>query len=133
MKAGIIIGIPMPPLRAMKLAVPVVCALLTSACGHTHVVGSSRTVDLALTEYRLIPQDVRVSAGQLTLQVRNDGRLTHNLVVSNNGQPEASTPPLAPGQSLALTVTLAPGKYSMASTILSDQALGEYGTLKVTP
>ena len=35
----------------------------------------------------------------------------------------------APGQSAELFATLAAGKYLMASTILSDQALGAYGTL----
>ena len=132
MEGGIIIGIPMPGLRAASLLVIVLSAVLIGGCGHTHVVGSSRTVDVALTEYRLIPQDVRASAGQVTLLVHNYGRLTHNFVVSLDGQQQGQTPPLAPGDSVGLTLTLSPGTYSMASTLLSDQALGAYGTLKVT-
>jgi hypothetical protein len=31
-----------------------------------------------------------------------------------------------------LTVVLPPGSYTMASNLLSDTALGEYGTLTVT-
>jgi len=86
---------------------------------------------VALTEYRVMPQSIRASSGQLTILVRNDGRLTHNLVVSSNGQPVGSTPPIAPGASTSVAVDLVPGKYVMSSTILGDQALGEYGTLTI--
>ncbi len=88
---------------------------------------------MALTEYRLHPQDVRVSAGLLAIFVHNYGRLTHNLTLSIDGLGAGSTGPLLPGQSTELVVYLTPGRYVMASTILSDQALGEYGTLTVTP
>jgi plastocyanin len=103
-----------------------------SGCGHTQQVGADRTLSVGLTEYRLNPQSAHVGAGTLTLLVRNYGRLTHNLVISMNGQATASTRPLAPGQSTTLTVSLTAGSYQMASTILSDQALGEYGTITVT-
>jgi hypothetical protein len=36
-----------------------------------------------------------------------------------------------PGQTVDLPVSLTPGKYSIASTIQSDQTLGVYGTLTV--
>ena len=87
---------------------------------------------MALTEYRLRPQDVRVSAGPLTIFVHNYGRLTHSLAVSLGRSSAGSTGPLLPGQSAILSLYLTPGHYLMASTILSDQALGEYGTLSVT-
>jgi hypothetical protein len=119
-----------------KLSPAFLCLMLAgalTACGHTQQVGSDHTLSVALTEYRLNPQSARVASGTLTLVVRNFGRLTHNLVISMNGQPAASTRPLAPGESAAITVNLAAGSYEMASTILSDQALGEYGTLTVTP
>ncbi|MGI8864016.1 MAG: cupredoxin domain-containing protein [Solirubrobacteraceae bacterium] len=118
-----------------KLSPVFMCLMLMVAltgCGHTQQVGSDHTLSVALTEYRLNPESARVASGPLTLVVRNFGRLTHNLVISMNGQPTASTRPLAPGESAAITVDLAAGSYHMASTILSDQALGEYGTLTVT-
>ena len=40
--------------------------------------------------------------------------------------------PLSPGETSQMTLILSPGTYSMASTMLSDQSLGAYGTLKVT-
>ena len=105
---------------------------LVSGCGHTQVIRGDRTLYLALNDYRVAPQSVRVSSGQVTIFVHNYGRLTHNLVVSLHGQSTGSTQPIWPGQSAEMTLSLVPGTYLMASTILSDQALGEYGTLKVT-
>jgi plastocyanin len=95
-------------------------------------VGSDRTVQIALTEYRLSPQSISVSAGSLTIRVHNFGRLTHNLVISENGQRAAATKDLWPGQDDAITLTLPPGTYRLSSTILSDEALGEFGTLRVS-
>ena len=63
--------------------------------------------------------------------VHNRGVLAHNLVVSQDGTTIDSTPSILPGQTVDLSVNLTPGKYSMASTIQSDETLGEYGTLTV--
>lgn len=104
---------------------------LLCGCGHTSVVGGDRTLQIALTEYRVLPQSIRAGAGPMTIFVHNYGRLTHNLVISRGGQAQVSTRPIWPGQTAEITVTLTPGKYLMASTILSDQALGTFGTLTV--
>jgi len=123
----------------LRRAAPVVMTLalmmtgtVITGCGHTERVGGDRTLRVALTEYRLNPQRASVSAGTLTIIVHNFGRLTHNLSLTRGGQSAGSTKPIAPGESAQLTVTLAPGSYVMASTILDDQALGEYGSLQVT-
>ena len=77
------------------------------------------------------PQSVSVSSGVLMMLVHNYGRLTHNLVVSENGTSIASTHGIPPGGEAELDLSLAPGSYLMTSTILSDEALGEYGTISV--
>lgn len=122
----------MPGLRASKLAPALAGLALVSGCGHTEALGNDRTLYVALSEYRVTPQSVRVSAGPLTVFVHNYGRLTHNLVITLNGQTTGTTRPIWPGQSAEITLTLTPGTYLMSSTILSDQALGQYGTLTVT-
>jgi hypothetical protein len=109
----------------------VLASLACAACGRTTRVGSGRTLQVALNEYRVTPQDVRAQTGLLTIFVHNYGRLTHNLVISLDGRPEVATAPIAPGQTEELDAALAPGHYLMASSILSDQALGAYGTLVV--
>jgi Cupredoxin-like domain len=105
---------------------------LLAGCGATAQVGSDRTLQVALTEYHVAPQRVRAPSGPLAILVHNYGRLTHNLVISTGGQSEASTAPIPPGQTTELIATLPPGRYLLASTILSDEALGAYGTLIVT-
>jgi len=106
--------------------------LLAAGCGTTTRIASGGTLQVALSEYHVRPQSVSATSGPLTIAVHNYGRLSHDLVISLDGHPELSTPPIPPGQTMALEATLAPGQYLMASTILSDQALGAYGTLTVT-
>ena len=122
------------PSRATRLALAPVAAatLLLAGCGSTTTVGANRTFQVALTEYHVSPQSVRAPAGTLTIFVHNYGRLSHNLVISSNGQAEDATQPVPPGETAELLATLTPGKYLMVSTIQSDQALGAYGTLIVT-
>jgi len=102
-----------------------------AACGHTATPGADRTVQIAVTEYRVTPQSIRTTAGELTLIVENDGRLTHDLALSIHGNIVGQTPPLQPGADTALTLFLTPGTYLMTSTLFADQALGTYGTLTV--
>ena len=105
---------------------------MLAGCSTTTKVPADGTLHVALTEYHVQPQSVQAAAGLLTIFVHNYGRLSHNLVISQNGHPEASTKAIAPGQSTELFTDLPPGKYLMASTILADQALGAYGTLTIT-
>jgi plastocyanin len=119
---------------ARKLLTPaglLALCLVAAGCGTTHAVGAHRIVYLALTEYRLAPQRVQAPAGRLTIFVENDGRLTHNLAVMRGARTTGVTQPIAPGHRARLTLTLRGGTYVMASTMLSDEALGLYGTLAV--
>ncbi|HEY5430048.1 MAG TPA: hypothetical protein VIK04_13100 [Solirubrobacteraceae bacterium] len=117
-----------PPLSLLAAAI---VTLSVAACGSSTTVARDGTLRIALSEYRVVPQDVHTTAGILTLVVHNYGRLTHDLVISLGGQPEISSEPIGPGQTQVLNAALIPGRYVMASSILSDQALGVYGTLDV--
>jgi hypothetical protein len=107
-------------------------ALSVAGCGAGTRIGTDGTLRIALSEYRVTPQDVHANTGLLTLVVHNYGRLTHDLVITLDGQTEVTTKPIAPGQTEELVTALGPGHYTMASSILSDQALGAYGTLDVS-
>jgi hypothetical protein len=107
-------------------------AVASTGCSHTVSVGPSRTLRLAVSEYRVIPQSVRARSGQLTLLIENDGRLAHDLAISRHGKIVGQTPPIQPGGSAFLALSLTRGSYLMTSTLFSDQALGAYGTLNVT-
>jgi plastocyanin len=105
--------------------------LLATACGRSVHIGASRTLDVAVTEYRLNPSQARVPAGTLTINVHNYGLLSHNLVVSQGGRLDGATAAIPPGQSAQLLLDLSAGTYTMSSTILSGGALGQTGTLHV--
>ena len=106
-------------------------ALACAGCGATRTVANGGTLQVALNEYRVSPQEVRAHTGLLTIVVHNYGRLTHDLVISLNGSTVVATAPIMPGQTEQLDAALIPGHYLMASSILSDQALGAYGSLIV--
>ena len=106
-------------------------ALACAGCGTTTTAAAGGTLQVALNEYRVTPQDVHAHTGLLTIFVHNYGRLTHDLVISENGATILATKPIMPGQTEELDAALTPGQYLMASSILSDQALGAYGTLVV--
>jgi hypothetical protein len=119
------------PRVATRLLLTSAVAVTLAGCGHSTSVGPHRTIHVALTEYRVIPQSIQAKPGSLTLEVENDGRLAHTLAISRHGTILGHTPPLQPGAFALLTVSLRPGSYLMSSTLLSDQALGAYGTLTV--
>jgi hypothetical protein len=121
----------MPRPRTATLLFAASLAAAVAGCGGTTVSDSSHVLRVGLTEYRLSPQSVSVGAGALTIVAHNYGRLTHNVVVFLDGHSQGSTPPIAPGQTADLTVILSKGRYAIASTVQSDQALGVYGTLTV--
>jgi plastocyanin len=112
------------------LAALAVAAALGACAGATRI-GPSRSVTVSLSEYRLRPNALQVSPGRLQIVVRNLGSVTHDLVVARGNIWMAVTRPLFPGQSQTLTLTLARGRYTMFSSLLSDQALGVYGTVQV--
>jgi hypothetical protein len=117
-------------LTAAVLAVSLAVAL--AGCGHSASVGADRTLRVALTEYQVVPQKVQAGPGGLTIIVHNLGKLAHNLVVLDGTQQIDETKPIWPGTVAELYVSLSPGTYKLASTLFSDQALGEYGTLTIT-
>ena len=102
-----------------------------TGCTSTHVVGVHRTLFMGLTEYRLSPDSVRTARGELTVFVRNYGRLTHDLSISQNGRVAGATPPIAPGHTASLRVQLSRGSYVMTSDLFSDRDVGLFGTVTV--
>jgi hypothetical protein len=92
-----------------------------------------------LDEYRVRPQYVSVRPGTVRLVARDRGRLTHNLAVEaldrRPGEQRVQfgrTPTAHPGQTVAVTLRLRPGKYRIACTIANHDDLGQFGELQVT-
>jgi iron uptake system EfeUOB component EfeO/EfeM len=125
-------GVPAAKQLLIAGALAVALGAPIAGCGRSARVGRDRTLQVAVTEYQVVPRKVQVSAGELTIVVHNEGKMTHNLAISSNNQLVQQTPPIWPGTSSQLSVALPPGSYTISSTLFSDQALGEYGTLTVT-
>ena len=119
-------------LRPSLLVAGVLVTVTTAACSHPVRIGTHRLVEVALTEYRIRPNDLVAPAGSLTFQVHNDGRLSHNLVIAYGSAVMAATQAIPPGQTGVISVVLPPGRYTISSSIASDETLGDHGTLLVT-
>jgi plastocyanin len=59
-----------------------------------------------------------------TIQVVNEGRATHDLVVERDGQDVAATDTIPPGGSATLTVTLEAGDYVFYCSVANHRAMG---------
>jgi len=125
----------------LPAAVLAVLALALSACGDDRVFRTDRPIlRIELDEYRVVPQNVVVKPGRMKFDVRNEGRLTHNLAIQipegADGRPVelVRTETTQPGRRAApIKVTLLAGEYRLVCTIANHDDLGQYATLKVQP
>jgi uncharacterized cupredoxin-like copper-binding protein len=90
------------------------------------------TVTLGESEFKITPKDATAKAGKVTIDVKNDGQIVHNLNVEGNGIAEKKTADLQPGSSGKVTVDLKPGKYEMYCSIDGHRASGMEGTITVS-
>ena len=128
------------PRSTLPPALLAVLALALGGCGDEDVFRTDRPIlRLMLDEYRVVPQSiVVVKPKRMKFDVRNDGRLTHNLAIpipeGPDGRPVevARTETMQPGERAEpIKVTLQPGEYRLVCTIANHDDLGQYGTLKV--
>jgi uncharacterized cupredoxin-like copper-binding protein len=125
-----------------------ILGLLVSAsgCGGEGTYRTERPIlRISLDEYRIVPQNIVARSGRTRLDVRNDGRLTHNLVVQiprrrgeavEVGRGEAvevgRTETMQPGETgEPIKLTLRPGDYRLVCTIANHDDLGQFGKLEV--
>lgn len=88
---------------------------------------------VTLSEFRVAPQAVAMSAGRVRIVARNGGTMVHRLQLRSGDRSRtiATTPPLRPGETARLTVELPPGAYVMTCPLDRHHTLGEHGTLEV--
>jgi len=127
----------MPPLPHKRpfAAVFVVVALALAGCGsgRTADVADTEAVVVAMSEFKLDPQQLRLSAGRRTFEIRNEGRMVHRFELrSADGRRRlAIGRPLKPGETETLAVRLRPGQYLMRCAQERHNTLGEWGTVAV--
>ena len=104
----------------------------TTTAKTTPAAAGGGTVTLGESEFKITPKDATAKAGKVTIDVKNDGAIVHNLNVEGNGIAEKKTADLQPGSSGKVTVDLKPGKYEMYCSIDGHRASGMEGTITVS-
>jgi plastocyanin len=93
---------------------------------------SGQTVPVTESEFKISVPAEQLKPGELTFDVRNDGKIQHDLVVSGPGVTgQAKTPLINAGQSGKLTVTLAAGSYTLYCSVAGHRAAGMVAKLTV--
>ena len=115
-------------------------ALVLAACGGSSnksgapssSTGSpQQTISLSEKEFSITPKTVSVSkAGSYTFDVKNNGQITHALVVEGNGA-EQKTGDIQAGGSTTLTVNLKKGSYEVYCPIDGHRQNGMQASLAV--
>jgi plastocyanin len=123
-----------------RLAVP--CAILAflAGCGddddeeraRSVTINPNSTLRVTGDEYSFDPGRVTVrGAGPLTIRLRNDGELAHNLRIERDGEDIGGTPTFPGGQTQSGRVNLEHGRYEMVCTVGDHAELGMTGELEV--
>ncbi|MFE6920111.1 cupredoxin domain-containing protein [Nocardia sp. NPDC057663] len=116
--------------RVARIAVGVPFVLAVSLSGvDAHAQDSSR-ITVIETEYSITVSRANVRAGTYTLDVRNDGRTRHDLVIAGPGV-DSRTPVLEGGTTSELTVKLQPGTYALWCSVGKHHSLGMRSSISV--
>jgi len=88
-------------------------------------------IEIALKEYEMVPNKIRVKPGAVTFVLRNEGRFAHDFHVEGPGV-EAYAAKFSPGRTVRLEVTLREGEYKISCPLSNHDERGMHGTLVVT-
>jgi plastocyanin len=123
-----------------RLAAPLAAVALMAGCGgddddgpgRTVTVDSGATVQVTADEYSFDPERIVVErGGPLTIELRNDGDLAHNLRLRRDDREVGGTPTFPGGRTESGRVQLEPGSYQMLCTVGDHADLGMIGELEV--
>lgn len=91
----------------------------------------SGTVAITAREFSFAPDRVRVTAGQITFKIKNDGKLEHEFEIFKGETLVNEVEDIAPGLTRDLKVDLAPGDYTFACKLAGHEESGQKGQLTV--
>jgi uncharacterized cupredoxin-like copper-binding protein len=89
----------------------------------------AETVEAIETEFKIALPTTQLKAGKITFQVKNDGKIPHDLAVKGTSD---TTELIPAGGTAELTVTLEPGKYLLYCTVPGHEAAGMKIDITVT-
>jgi plastocyanin len=114
------------------------CPLLVLGCGDEDEPGRTVTapanskLSVVADEYSFDPSTIVLQgAGTLTVTLRNEGSLAHNLKVLSGDDEVAGTPTLPAGRTESARLNLQHGNYRIVCTVGDHEELGMTGTLRV--
>ncbi len=133
---------------ALALAASVLSAgLAVTAAPPAETATSAAVVSVGLEEWKLVPERTVIPAGRLTFIVRNDGSMTHELVVLRSDRRARALPvkggraveagrlgrisQIASGASKRLTLKLPAGRYVLLCNLLGHYQAGQFAGLRV--
>lgn len=87
-------------------------------------------VDVALQDFRLVPNALTAKAGAVTFALSNKGRYTHDFRVQGEAVDDRA-PKVGSGRALQWSVTLKPGEYRISCPVSNHADRGMTGTLTV--
>ena len=124
-------------MRRFALALAL-CPLALTGCGgddtpdRTVTVPANGKVTVIGREYSFDPSGIVVrGAGRLTITLRNEGSLAHNIKVRRGGEQVGGTPSFPAGGSESTLVALEHGSYELVCTVGDHEELGMKGELTV--
>lgn len=88
-------------------------------------------VTIRIDDFRYTPQVIRASPGELTIELRNEGRLGHAFHVRKNGRLWIEERRLDPGERRVIRRRLERGDYRAFDPLSNYEELGMYGILTV--
>jgi uncharacterized cupredoxin-like copper-binding protein len=87
------------------------------------------TVAVAESEFKIALASTDLKAGQVTFDVKDDGKIPHDLAIKGMSQ---KTKLISPGDSAKLEVTLKPGKYELYCSVPGHEAAGMKANITVS-
>jgi uncharacterized cupredoxin-like copper-binding protein len=79
------------------------------------------TVAVTETDFKIAVPSTALKAGKITFDVKNDGKIQHDLAIKGMSQ---KTPLIDPGGTAKLAVTLKAGKYELYCSVPGHEAAG---------
>jgi uncharacterized cupredoxin-like copper-binding protein len=101
----------------------------TAATTTTAPKPQSATVAVAESEFKVVPAATNLKAGKVTFDVKNDGKIPHDLAIKGMSD---KTKLISPGSSATLDVTLKPGKYELYCSVPGHESAGMKANITVS-
>ena len=92
---------------------------------------TERAIEVVGDEYSFDPETIVTTPGTLSILLRNEGTLAHNLKVFEGDREIGGTPTFQAGRERGAIVQLFRGEYDLVCTVGNHADLGMVGKLRV--